>query len=120
MSEMSSNTPMSDGGDQFELPPVAEDGLTQFRITDYLPVIRNRTGMPNRSRSQGGQADSPSQGGDPNSGGIGAQPGGGGAQADRNEARRLAQEQAKRDHDSKKKLPKISEVTWTHRTTKSV
>ena len=77
----------------------SEPDSRQSRLTDFLAIIRSRTGM-SQTRSQ-------TQGGDGSSGGLSA--------ADRAALRKQDADRAKRDHDSKKKLPKISEVLWTHK-----
>ena len=41
--------------------------------------------------------------------------GGGFSAADRAEMRKHDADRARRDHESKKKLPKVSEVLWTHK-----
>ena len=71
-----------------------EFDTSQTRLTDYLSVTRWRTGMAAETRSQGTSSATAT---------------------DRAELRRQEAERARREHEARKKLPKITEVSWTHK-----
>ena len=110
MSDLGSNAPLSDTDmvDDSELSTSSSSDddsddewqsgpSSQSLLTSLFAVTRMRSGMGPKA------PQSPAHG----SSSVSAD--------ERAEMQRIAREQAMRDHEAKKKYPKVSEVTWTHK-----